>query len=122
MFQLNEKPTFFIIGLPIGTLGVEEVQLLVSKTRIVPPLDGDIGVDIIIDGMGVLMLGILTKGKEDTVSIPQMQTPNETRKEFVSPMALMDDKVDITRVPPITLIDGIEFSCTLDERHGPNMV
>jgi hypothetical protein len=51
-----------------------------------------------------------------------METPDEMGKEGVGPMALRDDKVDITGVPPIMLIDGIEGSTTLDETLGPDMV
>jgi hypothetical protein len=43
-----------------------------------PPLEEDPYVGIATDGMGVLMLGILTEGKVDTTDIPQMETPDET--------------------------------------------
>ena len=42
-----------------------------------PPLEEDPYVGIAIDGMGVLMLGIIMEGKEDIVDIPQMETLDE---------------------------------------------
>jgi hypothetical protein len=59
VFQSNRKPTFGIIGSPIGKLGVEEVPLPTAKKRIAPRLDGDPYVGITTDNMGVLMLGRL---------------------------------------------------------------
>jgi len=42
------------------------------------PLEEEPYVGIATYGMGVLMLGILTKGKVDTTHVPQMETLDET--------------------------------------------
>ena len=51
-----------------------------------------------------------------------MDTPEETCMDNVGPMAPRDDKVDITIILPVTLIVGIEFSTTLDETLGLDIV
>jgi hypothetical protein len=103
-------------------LEAEGDPLSVLKPRLGLPLDGDPNVGITTGGMGVLMLGMFMEGKEVTVDIPQMETPDEMGKDGVGPMALMDDKEDIIKVPPLTLVDGIEGSATLDETLGPDIM
>jgi hypothetical protein len=83
----------------IGMVEVEGIPPPMMKPRLGPPLEEDPDVGITTDGMGVGMLGILTKGKEDTIDIPQMETPEEMHEEGVGMMALRDDKVDITGIP-----------------------
>ena len=43
-----------------------------------PPLEEDPYVGIETYGRGVIILGIITKGKVDTTDIPQMETLDET--------------------------------------------
>jgi hypothetical protein len=122
MFQPNRKLEFEIITIPIGTLGVEEVLLSTWKTRLVPPMNRYLGVVITTDGMRVLLLGMMMEGKKYMIDIPQMETPSEMGKEFVGPMAVRDDKVDITVLPLVMHVEWIEGSTTLDEALKPNMV
>jgi hypothetical protein len=92
------------------------------KRRIGPPVDKYLDVGITIDGMGVLTLCRLTKGKADTISIPQMETPDETGMDGVHPMEIRDENVDIKAVPPIMLVKGIEGLGTLEKTLGDNML
>jgi hypothetical protein len=47
-----------------------------------------------------------------------METPNETSIDCVGLMALRDNKVEITRMPPVTLINVLYDLGTLDETLG----
>jgi len=53
--------------------------------------------------------------------ILQTETHDEMGKKGIGLMALRDNKDEITRVPPVTLINGIEGSTTLVETLMPNM-
>jgi hypothetical protein len=79
-------------------------------------------VGIRIEGMGIVMLGILMDGNEDTIGVPQIEGPVEKGMDGVGPMVLREGNVDITGMPPVPLEDGIDGSTTLDETLGPDMV
>jgi hypothetical protein len=69
---------------------------MVVKPRLAPPLNGYQDVGIAKNGMGVLMLGILMEGKAVMTNIPQMEALDEMDIDGLIPMALTDNKEDIT--------------------------
>jgi hypothetical protein len=101
---------------------VEGIPLPILKLRLDPSLEGHPSVGIKIDGMGMRMLGRIVDGKEDMATILQIEGPIEMVIDGVGPMALKDGKVDITRMTPVTLVDGLDGSAILDETLGLDMV
>jgi hypothetical protein len=69
---------------------------------------------VLIDGMGMGMLGKLVEGKEDTNGISPIEGPDDMGRDGVGPMALMESKKDIIRIPPIVFVDRLNGSATLD--------
>jgi hypothetical protein len=122
MFHPKGKPALENIGPLIGMVEVEGIPPPMLQPKLDPPPEGHPGVGIITDGMGVEMLGIWMDGKEDTTDIPQIEGPVEMGIDGVGQMAFNDGKVDIIRIPPITLMDGIKGSATLDKTLGPDLL
>jgi len=101
---------------------VEVIPLPMLKSRLTPPLDKYLGVGLMTNGMGMVMLGILVDGNIDTTNVPQMETCVETNIDDVGPMALKDGKVEITGMPSYMLVDGIDDLAILDKTLGPDIV
>jgi len=77
--------------------------------------------------MGIVMLGILTDGNDDTVDVPQVEGLIENCMDSVGIMELMGGNIDITRMLPrefipISLKDWIIGSTTLEKTLAPDMV
>jgi hypothetical protein len=87
-----------------------------------PTPEEDLYVGIGMDGMGIGTLSRLTNGKEDIVSVPWIKGPIEKCIDEVCPMVLREGDVDIIRILPVPLVDGLDDSATLDDTLGPNMV
>jgi hypothetical protein len=89
------------------------------KPKLAPPLEKNIEVGIDVDGMGIMMLGILTYGEDDTNNIPKIEGPKENGMDGVGPMEIRGGNIDITEIlpwvfPAIQIQDGIIVSTTLD--------
>ena len=65
------------------------------------------------DEMGVGMLCVLMKGKADTTDIPQMDGLNDTGRDGIGPMELMDNKEDITGMSHVAFVNGLDGLTTL---------
>ena len=98
----------------VGMTKVQSIPPLMLKPKFLPPLEAYPEVGIEIDDNGVGILGISMKGKANTTDISQRETYEETCIDGVGLLALKDGKGDITGIPPIALIDGMDGSTILE--------
>jgi hypothetical protein len=86
------------------------------KPKLVPPLEVDPDVGIDTNEMGVGISSMIMEIKYDIVNISQMEGLDDTRRDGIGPMAIIDGKEDITGIPLVALINEIYGSTTLDEK------
>jgi hypothetical protein len=86
------------------------------KPKLSPPLEVDLDVGIDTNEMGVGILGMIMERKDDIVNIPQMEGLDDTGRDGIGPMEIIDGKEDITGMPLVALINELYGSTTLDEK------
>jgi hypothetical protein len=106
----------------IGMVEVEGIPLPLMKPSIIPPLEEDPYVGIIINDMGIVTLVRLIGGKKDMTDVPWIKGPLDKGIDGVGPMVLKEGNVNINEMPPVPLMDRIFGSSTMDETLGSNMV
>jgi hypothetical protein len=121
MFHPNGKPTLDNTRATHRNGGGGRNSTPHAETKARPPTERDLGVGIIIDGMGMWNARYTGEGKEDMVDIPQMETLYEMNR-WCRSNGTQGWKGGHHWDAPNTLMDGIDGSTTLDETLGPDMV
>ena len=60
------------------------------------------------DEMGVGIIYMLMEGKLDTTNIPQMDGLDDTGRDGIGLMELMDNKEDITGMSHVAFVNGLD--------------